>query len=124
MNDRKSNFTLKEMHKDAQEYANKITEDFAAKLELQAKLLACDDEIVLKSHVMRAYRIVTNKVRETWIPELLKVIGGIFGGAALAFANEASLQSPRILWLIIYFLLTILGIFIVALGFVIESRER
>lgn len=121
---KQQDITSKEMHKDAENYAKELSENFTNKLILQSKMLAADDEMVLRSHVARAYRIVTNKMKETWIPEMLKLIGGVCAGSSIAFTQEAASQNPGINLLVIYFMLTILGLLVFALALLIEARER
>jgi hypothetical protein len=131
MNYKQQRITSKEIHKEAEEYMKQILLDFSDNLTLQSKILASDDEIVLKVHVRRAYRIITNKMRETWLPELLKIIGGGIAGSAIigfiyeaSFFTKTSIQEPRPLLLIMYFTLTLFSALLIALGFIVETRNR
>jgi hypothetical protein len=114
----------KEMRVEAQQYLDHLASDFKDRLQNQSRLLAADDEVVIKRHVARAYRIITNKEKESWLPEGLKLVGStLFGGGVMAFINESSLQIPRAFWLILYFTLALFGLFLIFLGFVVEARR-
>ncbi len=88
----------RELHPEAEKRAQAYIRDFATSLLLQAKILAFQRRanVVLSTHVEEAKDLVEGERQQSWLRQLVIILGSAFLGAFLqGFVTELSTEPPN-----------------------------